>query len=462
MTYQPPKLTPLPIKKAGVTSKTYPDTTKVGVTQTTKAKNTVVAAAPVEKTAAQTALEQMIAEQLTDRRFAPVTHESLTKSVTFVTAANGLFKVTKTPVALFKEQLETFKTNIVGLPEMEIGVELAIPKIPMKYLIQALSFYRDVNEQDKTEASTLFFWNAEDKPLPVLPGLSSDGKLVIYCPIQVNSATLSDFSKDDNVAWLRSNMALLFELHSHNTMDAFFSGTDDANENMTQFYGVWGRVTSEEPAFIFRYVAGNSKIVSDPSMLFEWPKVVYKSSTVVTENIQLLGDTSFIDIDTSSTTHSRVLEPVVAEKSAEIVKGPFKMLDYPEDWMAQHTAPKWTATQYGAGFGNTYGKQAGNQMDLLGYEDAYGYGAYSGSTGGYWDDGYDTRQWNETTKKFQSVDQSAETERLSVDELETLLDDAVTVSTGGVQTISVQTESEFTDIIREVVLVEEDIAEFEI
>lgn len=113
MTYLPPKLTPLPT----ATSKTYPEVKKVAVTQTVKSKNTVAAATvPDVKTAAQLALEQMIAEQLTDRRFAPISYEGLTKSVTYVTAANGLFKVTKTPIGLFKEQLEEFKTNVIGLP----------------------------------------------------------------------------------------------------------------------------------------------------------------------------------------------------------------------------------------------------------------------------------------------------------------------------------------------------------
>ena len=184
-------------------------------TNTIKPKVATVIPVIKEKTEQQLELERIISAQLTERLFAPVTFEGIEKSVAYVTAANGLFKVTKTPIGLFKEQLEEFKTEVIGLPKMEIGVELAIPKIPMRKLIEALSYYRDINTKDRTEASVLFFWNYKNLPLPEIPGLSAEGQLVTYCPTQVNSAALSDFTMDLNVACMRTNLALLLETHSH-------------------------------------------------------------------------------------------------------------------------------------------------------------------------------------------------------------------------------------------------------
>lgn len=160
-------------------------------------------------------LEEMVIAQLTDRQFAPISAETLTKDVTYVTAKNGLFKVIKTPVALYKVLLEEFKNPVMGLPAMEAGVDLLIPKMDFKHIMKALSWYRDVNTKDKTECSTLYFWNHKDSPLPNIPGLSVDGKLVTYCPVQKNSGALSDFKEDENVHWMRENLALLLELHSH-------------------------------------------------------------------------------------------------------------------------------------------------------------------------------------------------------------------------------------------------------
>ena len=326
----------------------------------------------VAKTAAQIELEEMVAQQLTDRRYAPVRHEELTKSVTYVTAKNGLFKVTKTDIGLFKELLQEFTDEISGIPAMEPGVDLVIPKIPMKHLVDALSFYRDVNTKDRAEASVLFFWNTHDKVLPELTGLSNDGKLVIYCPKQENSAALSNFTADENVKWLRDNLSLLLETHSHNTMDAFFSGTDDANENMTQFYGVWGRVTSKEPAFAFRYVVGNSKIECSPDMLIDWPTVEETQTIVTKRQLRVTGDSSLIDLEIEDGVSENEKEEVVVKHHA--IKGPFKMTEYPEDWMGQHSKPVYKYTPRNTYYGKkqkNFGGSAGVQTDLW---DDYGYG----------------------------------------------------------------------------------------
>ena len=45
-------------------------------------------------------------------------------------------------------------------------------------------------------------------------------------------------------------------VHSHNRMDAFFSGTDDEYENATGIYGVIGRVEDEKPEALFRASCG--------------------------------------------------------------------------------------------------------------------------------------------------------------------------------------------------------------
>lgn len=146
--------------------------------------------------------------------------ESL-KKITYFTASNGIFRVEKSDVAIFKTKVQEFE-KIPGLLPMEEGVELLIPKIPFKLLNMALTFYIDVNEKDKTEASTLFFWNKDNKPLPKkysdgtdIKGIYTDGQIIMYTPKQKNSATLSEFHMDPAVDYFRQNFCLLMELHSH-------------------------------------------------------------------------------------------------------------------------------------------------------------------------------------------------------------------------------------------------------
>jgi hypothetical protein len=273
-------------------------------------------------------LTNALAAQLIGYHVGPQSVEKYNEKPTnIVYAANGVFRVVKTPIALFKTEIGKVETKqpVLGIEAMTAGPELLIPKIPFRYLQMILSWYRDIETKDHTEASVLFFWNHNNVALPVayaddkpINGLLVDGQLIIYCPIQRNSAGLSEFHMDTMVGWLRENTALLCETHSHNTMNAFFSGTDDANENATQFYGVWGKVTSAEPAFAFRYVSGDQKIQIPASELFEWPKKVIKTIEVIEEDGK---------------------EPiqVVKETKEELIKGPFEHVDYPEDWMPQHS-----------------------------------------------------------------------------------------------------------------------------
>lgn len=251
------------------------------------------------------------------------THDDL-KKINYVTAANGLFRVEKTATGIFKTAIVEPVNPIPGLLPMEAGVELLVPKIPFKYLQMALQFYRDIHDKDKTEASLLFFWNKDNKPLPetyddgtAIQGLLVDGQLVIYVPRQRNTPTLSEFHMDEMVNWFRTNLSLLCETHSHHTMRAFFSATDDANENATQFYGVWGEIKKEQPAFAFRYCSGDSKVEISPDVLFEWPLV----NKMIQTTTFILG----LGIDAQQTEEEFVFP----------YEGPFPSIEYPSDWMEQ-------------------------------------------------------------------------------------------------------------------------------
>lgn len=334
-------------------------------------------------------LTNALAAQLIGYHMGPQSPEVYDQKPTnIVFASNGVFRVVKTPVALFKVQLSEVKEkdSVIGLEAMTAGPELLIPKIPFRYLQMVLSWYRDVNTKDGTEASILFFWNHNNVELPTeyadgkpINGLLVDGQLVIYCPTQRNSSGLSEFHMDTMVTWLRENMALLCETHSHNTMNAFFSGTDNANENATQFYGVWGYVTKDEPAFAFRWVCGDAKIEVSPDVLFDWPTATKKT----TEEIVVSG----------------FAEPVVTvkEENLGLFKGPFAMIDYPDDWMPKHsksavlkTYPS-TSGAYNRGAGaHNRGAQA-NKYPANGYD--YPYQGYGGDWAGYGYEGYDDSHW---------------------------------------------------------------------
>ena len=137
-------------------------------------------------------------------------------------------------------------------------------------------------------------------------------------------------------------------------MNSFFSGTDDANENMTQFYAVWGKVTSDEPQFSFRYVVGDTKQECSPSMLIDWPTVERTRTTIIQETVSLSGDLSMIDINLKDSTFTQEKEPEIEEFEPELVKGPFVRVEYPADWMTQHSKRTYTPRKNSYFGGNQY------------------------------------------------------------------------------------------------------------
>jgi hypothetical protein len=292
-----------------------------------------------------------------------------------VIAKNGLFRVSKTPIGYFATQLAVGDAKFVipGVQEIKKGVTLSIPKIPFEYWLEVLSFYRDVYNKDKTEASLLFFWNDREITLPTeftdgtpIKGLSERGQLIMYCPSQKNSSGLSNFTADTMVPWLRTNTTPLLETHSHHTMGAFWSSTDNDNENMNQFYGVYGEILKPDPKFLFRYVHGTDKSDIDFYELFEKP---------VTITQVIIGD-KVIDI-----------------QNAVEYKGPWPNLEYPADWMEKHAVSYTVTPSYGGAAGG-YGR--GGQGGGYGQNNGYGYG---GGASGYgrgglgYDDDYVASQY---------------------------------------------------------------------
>lgn len=158
------------------------------------------------------------------------------------------------------------------------GYELIIPKIPFKYWQMIWSFYRDVNTYHHAEASVLVYWNTRELDLKKeIPshlleeygdGLLIDGQLILYVPKQRNYATLTEYNGDEMRIWLGENTSNFLDTHSHNTMSAFFSGTDDANEKLFQFYSVFGRIGIENTC-IMRYRFQNTWEEIDVFEVFE-------------------------------------------------------------------------------------------------------------------------------------------------------------------------------------------------
>lgn len=101
-------------------------------------------------------------------------------------------------------------------------------KIPKELLIEIIgSFYRIVKRSGDEAAAQIYRKDAT-------------GEYFIYYPKQRISSAHVAYDTDENLLELRKENHLIMELHSHNTMAAFWSGTDDNNETECGLYMVIG------------------------------------------------------------------------------------------------------------------------------------------------------------------------------------------------------------------------------
>lgn len=122
---------------------------------------------------------------------------------------------------------------------IEEGFELLVPKIPFKYYLMCLNYFRDIHTQDRTEAGLIFYRMNEDTDINVLQpyidegSLILDNGLIVYCPLQINSGGLHEIRGETMYEYLRENSDPYVEVHSHHTIGCSWSGTD--NENMCHY-----------------------------------------------------------------------------------------------------------------------------------------------------------------------------------------------------------------------------------
>jgi PRTRC genetic system protein A len=190
-------------------------------------------------------------QAVVDHRFG--TEGPLVKPVTYVAAENGLFEVRMNAIGTFARKIE----GVPGMGQVAAGFHPALPKIPWELFEKAISFFRAVMQRHgNAEAYIQFFWNREE------------GKYFAHVPEQFVSGGHVSFNRD---AEMELKHVLVMEAHSHNTMGAFFSGTDNADEQGDRLFMVVGRLDRRIPQVLVRYGMAGHHDLLDIEAVFEAP-----------------------------------------------------------------------------------------------------------------------------------------------------------------------------------------------
>lgn len=215
-------------------------------------------------------------------------------------------------------------------------------KIPSKYIYKMIAWYRDVDKKSSAEATMQVFYDETgEKELPedlaeIYGGsFKRDGNFVFIVPEQIVSKGNVVFSGDKAVRynldtelydWAMSNLEPVLNMHSHNSMGAFWSGEDDANELplYTRLCLVVGEVDTDKPAYqlSWNFEGKRHDQKANVDEIFEPLEIDMKVSELGYSQKQTIGfneGLEFIDFDKVSFDDSwndRLVERVTYSKTS--------------------------------------------------------------------------------------------------------------------------------------------------
>lgn len=169
--------------------------------------------------------------------------ESFSHPITYSVVGNGIFRIQTTALGMMIAKVEGLPTVNTKLTS---GFYLGIPKIPFQIVAQVYGFFRDVCKKAKkpSEAYAQVWYSR------------SGNLFFIQVPEQdVSGASVHHKGRSNPT----EDLIHVADIHSHGSMSAFFSGTDDADEKTqgVRIFGVIGNIMDKRPSMKWRIGKGD-------------------------------------------------------------------------------------------------------------------------------------------------------------------------------------------------------------
>ena len=174
------------------------------------------------------------------------------KAIGFVPSDDGkVYEVRANKIGVFISEAE----RVSMMRKVRAGFIPALPKIPYSMLSEILSFFKEyVTDTGELEALAYIYWSFVDS------------RYYVHVPKQ----QVSKASVDSSIPELdEDKFVLVMEIHSHNTMAARFSPTDDRDERATRLYTVVGRMDKVFPDITTRASVGGKYVEIESETVFE-------------------------------------------------------------------------------------------------------------------------------------------------------------------------------------------------
>ena len=188
--------------------------------------------------------------------------EAAGKAISLLPARDGkVYEVRRTPIGVFSAPT----SGDESLCEIFAGFRTALPLVPQKILMQAVSFFRHFALEHSgfrgTETLLNVYWDAEEE------------RFIADAPKQ--TATDTAVTGEPSEEYDDERYIHFMDMHSHGQMPAYFSETDDADERATRLYAVIGKLDEPLPEMKTRLSCGGKFMEISPQSVFERPSAAY-------------------------------------------------------------------------------------------------------------------------------------------------------------------------------------------
>ena len=177
--------------------------------------------------------------------------------LSYVVASDGFYEIIKADPYVCVSKV-TQPTSVKN-PPPPLGFSLTHGKIPLSILSQVVSFFKSIYNLHKSEASAHIMWS------------KTSNEYFVYVPTQTNGAASShyDIMTDSDFQEVLKTSVWVVTCHSHASMSAFFSATDDADEKKRRVVAMVVGNLDATPTFKFRYSTFSTFVDLDISDVFD-------------------------------------------------------------------------------------------------------------------------------------------------------------------------------------------------
>ena len=144
--------------------------------------------------------------------------------------------------------------NVREFEDIRAEFKMALPKIPAHIFSKIMGFFKSISDELHYEVLVHILYDTEEK------------EYIIKVPKQRISEASVNSETDEPYP---DRYIHVMDFHSHNTMPAVFSGTDNADEKETRLYAVAGRFNRTFPEITVRAGCAGKFISLNPEDVFE-------------------------------------------------------------------------------------------------------------------------------------------------------------------------------------------------